>query len=247
MFYYYADKEGLLLLQDFPNGGKPYDFVASVAPRTFTFLSKEKKIPLKKLGREDEEGKEEFRNEAKEYLEMTYNNPSVIMYTIFNEGWGEFEPSALYDLCKKIDPTRLYDSASGWYDADKSDFFSIHTYSIPDMKRVDKKKRCFIISEMGGVSYKVPEHSYYEKEYGHGKAKSKEELTKRVEELYLKKMLKQIKGLGLNATIYTELSDCETEYNGLLTYDRKVQKVDSSVLKKLNEQLYQELADAVRD
>ena len=238
MFYYYADKLGILLLQDFPCGGEPYDFVSVVKPR-FHYFS-EKDIPLKKVGRENPDGQKEFESEVKEYLSLTYNNPSVIAYTIFNEGWGEFRPSYFYDLCKSIDPTRLYDSSSGWYEADKSDFFSIHTYSIPDMKRKNRYQRCFALTEIGGVGYKVEDHTYFPKFYGHGKVKSQEELEKKVKDLYEKKVLPQIKEYGLSMVVYTQLGDCETELNGLFTFDRKVEKINPALFKKLNEELQDE-------
>ena len=93
---------------------------------------------------------------------------------------------------------------------------------------------------------KIEGHSYFEGFFGHGKAKSKEELTKKYKELFEKKIKPQIGKYGLNMTIYTELSDCETEYNGLLTYDRKVEKIDSSVLYDVNQELYSEFNDCIR-
>lgn len=239
MFYYYCDKEGILVIQDFPCGGNQYSFFWTVVPRALSFLN-EKHINYKKMARESKEGREEFVKECDQYLSLYHNNPSVIIYSIFNEGWGEFDPSKIYHDLKEKEKTKLFDTASGWYDAE-SDFYSIHTYSKPDMKRVDKKRRCFIISEMGGVSLKVEGHSYFDGMFGHGKAKTKEELEQRYIDLYKNKMIKQIGENGLNMTIYTELADCETEYNGIFTYDRKVQKIKTSTLIHINELLYEEL------
>jgi beta-galactosidase/beta-glucuronidase len=236
-FYYLADKLGMLLIQDFPCGGEHYSFYRIGIPRVLNFMNQEKHINYKNMGRLNETGRAEFEEEAKEYLSLYYNHPSVVIYTIFNEGWGEFDPSRIYHELKELDPTRLYDTASGWYDAD-SDFFSIHTYSFPKMKRKNKKKRVFVISEMGGCSLKDHDHSYFEGFFGHGKCKTKKELEEKISKLYLKDILPQIERDGLNMAIYTELADCETEYNGLLTYDRKVTKIDPTLMKKLNSDLY---------
>lgn len=243
-FYYECDRLGMLLIQDFPCGGDSYSFFWSVIPRLLPSLT-EKNLTYKRTERKSKEGREEFLEECHEYLRMYHNHPSVIIYSIFNEGWGEFDPSKIYHELRQMEHTKLFDTASGWYDAD-SDFYSIHTYTQPDKRRVDKKGRCFIISEMGGASLKIEGHSYFEGFFGHGKAKSKEELTKKYKELFEKKIKPQIGKYGLNMTIYTELSDCETEYNGLLTYDRKVEKIDSSVLYDVNQELYSEFNDCIR-
>ncbi len=238
MFYYYCDREGMLVIQDFPCGGDKYSFFWCVIPRIFPSMN-EKNLTDKRMARTSKEGKEEFIHECDEYLAYYHNHPSVIIYSIFNEGWGEFSPSEIYHQLKKKENTKLFDTASGWYDAD-SDFYSIHTYTLPDMKRVDKKDRAFIISEMGGASLKVEGHSYFDGFFGHGKAKTKEELERKYVDLFENKIKKQIKD-GLNMTIYTEIADCETEYNGIFTYDRQVQKIDTDVLVRINGELYQEL------
>lgn len=238
MFYYYCDREGMLVIQDFPCGGDKYSFFWCVIPRLVPSLN-EKNLTDKRMSRTSKEGKEEFLKECDQYLSYYHNHPSVIIYSIFNEGWGEFSPSEIYHDLKKKENTKLFDTASGWYDAD-SDFYSIHTYTLPDMKRVDKKKRCFIISEMGGASLKVEGHSYFDGFFGHGKAKTREKLERKYIDLFENKIKKQIKD-GLNMTIYTELADCETEYNGILTFDRKVQKINNEVLLKVNQELYDEL------
>ncbi len=109
------------------------------------------------------------------------------------------------------------------------------------MKRKDKKKRCFAISEMGGLGYKINSHSYFPGFFGHGKTKSKEVLKKKFIDLYLNKLLPQIKKNGLCLLVYTQLSDCETEYNGLYTFDREELKIDKETIVDINKKLYEEL------
>ena len=239
LFYYYCDKEGMLLIQDFPCGGDKYSFLWSVIARPLPFLD-EKNINYKRMARTSKEGRDEFEHECSEYLSLYHNYPSILIYTIFNEGWGEFDPSRIYHSLKGQDELHLFDTASGWYDAD-SDFYSIHTYTSPDMKRIDKKNRPFIISEMGGMSLAIEDHSYFDGFFGHGSAKDMTDLENQYVKLYREKMLPQIEKYGLNMAIYTEVADCETEYNGIFTYDRKVQKIKTETLYKINEELYQEL------
>lgn len=242
MFYYLADKLGMLLIQDFPCGGRPYKFVNVVAPRIFTFLN-EKNITYKKLGREDEQGRKDFVNLAFEIVHKYLFHPSIIIYTIFNEGWGEFEPSKLYKALKRRYPSVLFDTASGWYDAE-SDFYSIHTYTFPKMNRRDKKKRAFIISEMGGMGLKVKDHSYFEGFFSHGPCKDEHKLNMKFDSLYKRDILPMIKKRGLNMTIYTELCDCESEYNGILTFDREVLKLEKMRVKHVNELIYKEISSS---
>lgn len=244
IFYSKADKEGVLIVQDFPSGGENYRFLPFVLPRIFQFYNKEKNLDYEKMSRGDENGRKFFEQEIREHMLFLNNHPSVVIYTIFNEGWGEFDPSRIYRELKEIDPTRLYDTASGWYDAD-SDFFSIHTYSFPCLRRKNKEKRTYILSEVGGVGCKIENHSDYEGFFGHGKAKTIEKLEKKITKLYRKQLKGQIAERGLNMIIYTQLNDVEREYNGIMTFDRKVKKVSKDLFKALNDELYREFEDTV--
>ena len=238
LFYYYCDKYGMLVVQDFVNGGTPYKFLEVVLPRVFTpFINKESWMKEGMFGREDEEGQIEFIKESKEIVNSLYNYPSIIIYTIFNEAWGEFKPSECYKIFKNIDPTRLYDTASGWVDSKNSDFYSVHSYTIPTRKRFDKKYgRPYFLSETGGIAYKVPGHSYFDGLFGHKIAKTKENYNKKYFTLY-NKLLKQVQKGTLIGIINTEVADCEIEYNGIFTYDRKVLKVYEDKLIKLNKKI----------
>ena len=172
-------------------------------------------------------------------LENLHNHPSILIYTIFNEGWGAFDPSKTYRRMKEKEKGMLFDTASGWYEADESDFFSVHTYSYPLMKRKNRFKRCFLISEAGGVGLKLGDCPY-EEFNGHGKSKSVEELTEKIVDLYRNKLLPQIQRDGLCGVIYTQFEDVETEYNGLYDLTRNHLKVDQSKIVSLQKELYAE-------
>lgn len=239
-FYYYADKTGMLLIQDFPNGGDKVPLIRVAIPVVFNGLNDEDKIDDKKLGRTNEKGKEAFLHEVEYYQERFHSHPSVIIYTIFNEGWGQFSASEIYDQMKgKFKNSNLIDSTSGWFEAKHSDFFSVHTYYRPLLHRKNRYHRCYLISECGGVSMK-PTNAPYDKVSGHGIVKRKDQLMKKIENLYRKKLLPQIRTRGLSGIIYTQLSDVETEYCGLYDLTKEECKIDPEFIRTLNKELFDE-------
>lgn len=236
-FYYLASRAGLFLIQDFVNGGESYSLFWTIAPRILTFM-KEPFLKDSHMHRTEQKGKDEYRESVRVNKKIFDHYPSVLIYTLFNEGWGEFSPSPIYRELKKEDKDHLFDTASGWYDAD-SDFFSIHTYTFVNLPRRDKKDRAYLISECGGIGLKVKDHSEFENFFGHQKAESVAETKKKYEKV-LKKCASQIRTRGLNGIIYTQLSDCEHEYNGIWTFDRKVQKLENAFLIPLHDKLIEE-------
>ena len=171
----------------------------------------------------------------KQTVEQLYNHPCIVAYTIFNEGWGQFESDRMYEELKLMDNSRLIDSTSGWFWQEKSDFDSEHIYfNIVDLT---VKERPLFVSECGGYS-RIVEGHYYSKynTYGYGSASSTAELTEMISNMYVSMILPSI-GKGVCGGIYTQLSDVEDEVNGLYTYDRKVCKVDRLQMRKLAEKL----------
>jgi hypothetical protein len=138
---------------------------------------------------------------------------------------------------KAKDPTRLVDSVSGWHDqgVGKTELKSLHTYYTP--LKVPKDPRPVVLSEFGGYSLKTEGHVFdEEKEFGYKKFKNQEDLLEALRVLYLQKLLPLIEK-GLCGCIYTQVSDVEEEINGLVTYDRRVQKVDTKEMRKINDAL----------
>ncbi len=230
-FYYHCDRLGLLVLQDFVNGGDPYKF-SVVALRPFLhILTKDDKYKF--FGRADERGRNQFNSEARETVSALKNAVSICTWVPFNEGWGQFDAKKAYEWIKKMDPTRTVDSVSGWHDQGdgSSDFLSIHNYFT--RLKVPKSKRAVLLSEFGGYSMCVGEDGF-----GYRKYESREELARALTKLYQTKVAPLVKK-GLSGAIYTQLSDVETEINGLITYDRTTEKVDRELMKKLNALLTQ--------
>lgn len=230
-FYYYCDKHGMLVMQDMVNNGD-YNFVMDTALPTIgikKYLNRRKRITQVQ--------KEFFEKHMLDTLEYLHNHPCIIAYTIFNEGWGQFEADRMYAIAKKADPSRIYDATSGWFAEKDSDFDSRHIYF--GTKKPVKKERPVLLSEFGGYSYLVENHVFSAKNYGYGTCRSKEELWERIHKRYSELVIPYVYvDTGLCGSIYTQLSDVEDEINGLYTYDRKVCKVNKEKMQHLAEALY---------
>ncbi len=236
-FYYLCDKYGMLVVQDIPNGGYKYNFFSVVLPRIFPFLNNSKFMSEKGSGRKDEKSKKMYLYELKEVISSLYNHPSIICYTLFNEGWGEFEPDKVYDLAKSYDKFKIYDTTSGWYLNKKRDLYSIHAYILSKSKRKDKKEnKPYILSECGGINLKLKEHALFKGQFTQSPAFSKDDLTKKYGNFY-KNAINLVKNNQLFGIIYTQLNDCEKEYNGLYTFDREVLKIDEDIIKGFNREI----------
>lgn len=223
-FYHACDKLGMLVMQDMVNNGE-YSFIRDTALPTMGFKKKNDR-----KSKVDERTKEMFKHHTRGTVEHLYNHPSVVSYTIFNEGWGQFDSDDMYDLVKALDGTRLVDSTSGWFAQNKNDFDSEHIYFR--LKKLKVKERPLFITECGGYKYLVKGHFFGKKEYGYGNCRDSAELTSRIKTMYEKMIIPYIKD-GVCGCIYTQLSDVEGEINGLYTYDRAVCKVDKAVMKEI--------------
>lgn len=232
-FYYYCDLHGMLVMQDMVNNGS-YSFIRDTALPT---IGMQKRDDTKHYVRADV--KEIFEKHMTETQKHLHNHPCIIAYTIFNEGWGQFESDRMYELAKQNDATRLYDSTSGWFAQTKSDFDSYHVY-FGDNKPTPGK-RPMLLSEFGGYSYMVPGHIYGKyNSYGYGTCKDSKELTDCIERRY-EELIYPVITSGACGCVYTQVSDVEDEINGFYTYDRKVCKVDAArmhgIANKINEQM----------
>lgn len=234
IFYYYCDKLGMLVMQDMVNSGS-YSWLRDTALPTLGFTRKD-------TGRSKKDQKRRlfFEQHLKETLLHLYNHPCIIAYTLFNEGWGQFDSDRIYLLAKKTDPTRLYDATSGWFAQQKSDFDSRHIYfKTPKLPAAGAKP--LFISECGGYSCKIPDHIFSKYDhYGYGNCENSTQLTQQIVHLYQTMILPAVAS-GTCGCIYTQLSDVEDETNGLYTYDRKQCKVLPQELRRLSQKLNEAL------
>lgn len=221
-FYYQCDKLGMIVFQDMVNNGD-YNFLRDTALPTVGL----QKLDDKNLHK-DEQVRQAFLNGMEATVRQLWNFPCICYWTIFNEGWGQFVSDRIYEQLKMLDDTRFIDSTSGWFRREKSDVDSRHVYFRKVRLKAEDKP--LVLSEFGGYSYKVEGHSFNtDKTYGYGKFTDQQAYTAAVENLYRKQVLPTIKK-GLCAAIYTQVSDVEDETNGLLTYDRKVCKLDEKTM-----------------
>ena len=229
IYYYLCDKMGICIFQDMVNNGKYSFLYDTILPTVWKKENNDKNKHKNKLEREV------FKMSTRHTIRHLYNHPSIVYYTIFNEGWGQFCSDEMYELVKSEDNTRIIDSTSGWFRNNISDVLSEHIYFKPI--KLSPSPKPIILSEFGGYSYKIKEHSYNnQKTYGYKFFKDKDEYMESLEELYLDQVLPYIE-IGLCATIYTQTSDVEDETNGLITYDRKIIKVDIDKMLAINEKL----------
>lgn len=234
-WYYHCDRLGMLVWQDMVCGGRPYKHwyvtYAATALERLGIRMTDRTYGL--LGRKDLKGRQQFINETKETIELLYNYPSIVVWVIFNEGWGQFDAKEITRYVRGIDETRLLDQASGWFDQGGGDFRSIHNYFFK--MRIRKEERITALTEFGGYCWHNREHSMYGKVYGYRIYSGRRELSRGYEQLMKKEILPAV-SRGLSVFIYTQLSDVEEEVNGIYTYDREELKIEEAVLRDCNEQ-----------
>ena len=237
-WYYHCDRLGLVVWQDFVNGGGEYKFTHIAAFPFLGFHHRDDDYPY--FARENAEARAEFDTMIDETLAQLYNCTCIGVWVIFNEGWGQFDSAKYTALVREKDPTRILDSVSGWHDqgVGKTELKSLHIYYT--RLKVPKDKRPVVLSEFGGYSMKRTGHVFDEsKEFGYKKFHSEEELVAALERLYLKKIKPLIKK-GLCGCIYTQVSDVEEEINGLVTYDRKIVKVPVEKMREIHNEIERE-------
>ena len=223
-FYYQCDKLGMVVFQDMVNNGN-YNFLRDTA--MVTVLTPTQCLP-DQLINTNKACRERYLQSMEATVKQLKNHPCILYWTIFNEGWGQFDSDRVYETFRKLDDTRWIDSTSGWFRRKKTDVDSRHVY----FRKVELtgKDKPLVLSEFGGYAYKCEGHLFNtDKEYGYGGYDTLDKLNEAVKALYMEQVLPAI-SKGLCAAIYTQVSDVEDEINGLLTYDRKVEKLKPDVM-----------------
>lgn len=238
LFYYYCDKYGMLVFQDMVNSGKYHYFVDTILPN----------VGIKRWRNRgaSKYRKEMFEKDSRATIDLLYNHPSVIYYTIFNEGWGQFDADENYLMLKEYDPTRVYDATSGWFWEKYSDVHSEHIY-MRKLKLKARKNRPLVLSEFGGYCWKESRHSFnLSNTYSYKDFGSIQDFENSFIALYDEQVIPHIKKEGLCALVYTQVSDVEDETNGLLTYDRQVLKVDVDTVRAMSDRLYEAFEETIK-
>ena len=215
-FYYDCDRLGMIVFQDMVNNGS-YRYVRDTVLPTLHM----QKLHDRWLNT-DPESRSIFLASMEATVRHLSNHPCICLWTVFNEGWGQFRADDAYIRLKELDPDRWIDSTSGWFHQKRSDVDSLHIYF--DKLHLGKKPLPQLLSEFGGFVWKIQEHSFNtDKTYGYRIFSSRGEFVCELQKLY-SSLLPLIRE-GLCGAIYTQVSDVEDETNGLLTFDREVLKV----------------------
>lgn len=225
-FYYLCDKLGMVVFQDMVNNGR-YSFLRDTALPTIG-LQKRSDRKLHK----DPQSRKAFLQGMENTVQQLKNHPCVCYWTIFNEGWGQFDSDNVCAHLRTLDSSRFIDATSGWFRGENTDVESLHIY-FGSWKKLKSKNRPLVLSEFGGYCYAVEQHIFNpQKSYGYKSCKTSEDFCRDLEKLYTEKVIPAAQK-GLCAAIYTQVSDVEDEINGLLTYDRKVCKVQPEPMLKI--------------
>ena len=217
-FYYQCDKQGMIVWQDMVNNSD-YNFLRDTALPTVGIQT----LPDTNLHCDQLHRTRFLMSMIKTVMQLR-NHPSICYWTIFNEAWGQFDSDYVFEEFKKLDDTRFVDATSGWFRRKQSDVDSRHVY-FRKVKLKGDGVRPLVLSEFGGKTYKAEGHVFNpDKSYGYGGCGSLDALKDAVVKLYMEEVLPSVRA-GLCAAIYTQVSDVEDEINGLLTYDRKVEKL----------------------
>ena len=213
-FYYHTDRMGMLVWQDMPSGdeyiwGDKPDISKTAADSAM------------------------FMEELTRMIETKFNNPSIVMWVVYNEGWGQYNTPAVTDYVMSFDTTRLVNSASGWTDRGTGHVLDIHHYPEPVVPEAEKE-RAIVLGEFGGLGLPVQGHTWEQKNWGYEKMGDTTALLQKYTEFYTS-VRQMVSEKGLSASVYTQTTDVETETNGLMTYDRKVDKMGAINVKKAME------------
>ena len=230
-WYYHCDRLGMLVLQDMVSGGAPeinlwhWSYKPTLFKFSWNHYRDDKPSHWEKLGSADAAYQEEWTATCRETVRLLGNSPSIVGWSLFNEGWGQFCAAKADALVRSLDPTRFVDAVSGWYDQRCGDFSSVHNY-FRDLAvwRDRRNGRGFFISEFGGFTHRVEGHSSLDEAYGYEPYDDKGEWGKAVRSLLAE--TEALEEKGLVGYIYTQVSDIEEETNGILTYDREINKLD---------------------
>ena len=229
-WYYHCDRLGMLVWQDMPNGGTRYQSAVVSAPLFTDIHLKDDKYAL--FGRKSAESRQQYYNELTEMLNALINCPCIAMWVPFNEGWGQFDAARVHDFIREKDPTRTVDHASGWHDQHIGQLKSEHVYFRAYRFSPDSRGRAVILSEFGGYTHRIDNHSFSSKTFGYKTYDSANSYRFALQDLY-RKQIAPAWAEGLAAAVYTQLSDVENELNGLITYDRRILKISPELVRNI--------------
>ena len=221
-WYTHCDQLGILVWQDMPSGDHSPQW------QSHQYFDG---TEIKRSA----ESEANYRSEWKAIMDYLYSNPSIVCWVPFNEAWGQFKTAEIVDWTKTYDPSRLVNPASGGNHYPVGDLLDLHNYPGPDMYLYDAQ-RATVLGEYGGIGLALEDHLWStDRNWGYVQFKSSKEVTDEYEK-YAESLYKMIK-TGFSAAVYTQTTDVEGEVNGLMTYDRKVIKIDEKRVNEINKKI----------
>lgn len=219
-WYYHCDKAGMIVWQDMPNGDQGPQW------QMHSYFTGEER-------HRSAESEACYRKEWKEIIDYLYSFPSIGVWVPFNEAWGQFKGPEIAEWTKAYDPSRLVNPASGGNHYLTGDILDLHHYPQPKMTLLDTN-RATVLGEYGGIGLVIPDHVWVKNRdnWGYTRFNSPKEVTDEYAR-YADELLRLI-DCGFAAAVYTQTTDVEVEVNGLMTYDRKVVKVEEERIREIN-------------
>ena len=229
-WYYHCDRLGVMVWQDMPSGdyqaSPGWEYAADFAPALETETKRSKA------------SMDQYWKDWSGIMDQLHNHPCIIVWVPFNEAWGQFNTMEVATRTKLMDPTRLVNPASGGNLYPCGDIMDFHNYREQPLPYTHPHSDyVVVVGEFGGLGLKVPEHTWAGDGWGYNNliGDSKTLTDKYIR--YVKTILSNVDDMAISGAIYTQTTDCETELNGLYTYDRKVFKFDEERFKEINKRL----------